>query len=405
MIIDKNLNGNLPLVTIITPSFNQGKFIRETIESVLNQNYPNIEYWVIDGGSTDETISILKSYEGKLNWISEKDDGQADAVNKGINLAKGSIIGWLNSDDIYTEGAINHVVNFMNKHPETDMVYGEGYFIDKNSKIIDRYNTERFNAKRLSETCIICQPAAFFTNYIVKQVGLLDKNLNLCMDYELWIKIAQNGCIRYTSKYLAASRMYNENKTLSRKLEVNEEVCYTLNKYYGYVPLIWVYGYSLHLNNEKRNIYLLLLMVKYYLKFDIKYLTRIIREFRILLSHKEKYINRFSGKYYDGWLSDKYKCNKKLKNPSNKILLLGNHIWPINKNLEIMIYIDGVIKGITFLDEIGEFHKEIILEEFICSGTHTLELMMDFTYCPNDLHIIADKRKLTFKLYTLDFII
>src|SRR5690606_33014626 len=97
-----------PLVSVVTPSYNKGKFIKETIESVLSQDYPNIEYIVMDGGSTDETVDILKSYGDRIAWISEKDDGQADAVNKGIARARGEIIGWLNSDDTYLPGAVRH---------------------------------------------------------------------------------------------------------------------------------------------------------------------------------------------------------------------------------------------------------------------------------------------------------
>lgn len=404
MKIDEKVYEDLPLVTIITPSYNQGKFIKETIESVLNQDYPKIEYWVIDGGSTDETIDILKSYAGKLNWISEKDEGQADAVNKGIMLARGSIIGWLNSDDLYMEGSITHVVEFMIEHPKADMVYGEGYFINQNSNIVDRYNTERFSKKRLAETCIICQPTAFFTDRIVKKVKLLDKNLQLCMDYELWMKIAQYGCIMYTSKYLAASRMYDENKTLSRKLEVIEEVCNTIYKYYGYVPFIWVYSYALHKNKGVKNLKLILLLIKYYLEFSRSNMLCFFKEIINILMSKGILSHLYTGKYYDEWISQKYKVKLKTKSPSDRIMIIGNHVAPISCDLEILINIDGSRVGKFKLDSLGEFKKIVNIGKYAIKGRHKITLTSSQSYCPKDAHIIADKRQLTFKLYTLVFV-
>ena len=131
-----------PLVTVVTPSFNQGRFIRETIESVLSQDYPNLEYMVIDGGSTDDTLSILKSYQDRFAWVSEPDRGQAHAINKGWRCAKGEILAWLNSDDIYQPGAIRTAVEYFIHNQQVGMVYGEAYHVDESGQPIDRYPTE-----------------------------------------------------------------------------------------------------------------------------------------------------------------------------------------------------------------------------------------------------------------------
>ncbi|TVX97071.1 glycosyltransferase family 2 protein [Cohnella terricola] len=241
MVLEKEVDA--VLVTVVTPSYNQGRFIKETIESVLTQDYPNIEYIIVDGGSTDETIEILKSYGERIRWISENDEGQADAVNKGISMARGEVIGWLNSDDTYLPGAISKVANEFNLNSGIDMVYGEGYHISEHGDILDRYPTEKYDWEKLAQTCFICQPTAFIRKNVIENLGGLNKNLQLCMDYDLWIRIGQTYEIKYISEYLATSRLYESNKTLSRTDEVYSEAVTTVKKYYGFVPLTWVYGY------------------------------------------------------------------------------------------------------------------------------------------------------------------
>lgn len=259
---------NFPLVSIITPSFNQGEFIRETIESVLNQDYPNIEYIVIDGGSTDNTLEILKEYDGQIRWISEKDNGQADAINKGITLTRGEIIGWINSDDIYMENAVSKLVEYWMNNPEADMVYGDAIYIDRKGNYIDKYLTEEFDRQRLAEECIICQPAAFFSRAIVEKIGMLDVEYQLGMDYDLWMRIAKGGKILYTCICVAASRMYDENKTLSRRRDAYIEACKAVKRNYGYVPASWTRGYAFYLCKEKRTFKFFIMGIYFFIKYN-----------------------------------------------------------------------------------------------------------------------------------------
>lgn len=272
--VDKKGNSvyisEMPLVSVITPSYNQGRFIRDTINSVLAQDYPKIEYIVVDGGSTDETIDILSSYGDKLKWVSEKDKGQADAINKGIYMAHGQIIGWLNSDDTYLEGAISKAVTYLKSHPNTDVVYGEGYYTDVDGKIRGRYATKKFSIDELAQQCIICQPTAFFTKTVAEKVGMIDDTLQLCMDYEFWIRISRQGKIAYIPEYLATSRMYEDNKTLSRRKEVYLEACKVVKKYYGYVPVGWIIGYAYYLSNDTHGIAFWTRSIMFFLKYNWK---------------------------------------------------------------------------------------------------------------------------------------
>ncbi len=239
---NRDMKQKLPLVSIITPSYNQGQFIKDTIESVLSQDYPNIEYIIMDGGSTDNTLSILQSYGDKLVWLSEKDDGQADAVNKGIQMAKGDIVGWLNSDDTYAPHAIKNAVTALLRYPEAAVVYGESSYISESGEFIGRYLSEPFNYMRLAEFCIICQPSAFIRKDILMKNGCLNKNLHLCMDYDLWMRIGKKSDFIYLPILMAQSRMYEQNKTLSRRGEVFQEIISTVHQNYGYVPIGWIYG-------------------------------------------------------------------------------------------------------------------------------------------------------------------
>lgn len=211
----KAMTKRLPSISIITPSFNQADYIVETIDSIRAQNYPNLEHLVIDGGSTDGTLQILQRYDG-LDWNSEPDNGQADAINKGFKKATGEIIGWLNSDDIYLPGALHRVAEFFSTHPNIDIIYGDYYLIDQHSNILLRKQEIPFDYNILLYGLdYISQPTTFFRRSVFEQSGYLDERLHYGLDWEYWLRLANDGCrFAHLPHYLAATRWHTDAKTL-----------------------------------------------------------------------------------------------------------------------------------------------------------------------------------------------
>lgn len=211
-----------PRITIITPSFNQGAFIEETIKSVLGQGYPDLEYLVMDGGSTDNTVEILKKYEGRLKWVSEKDRGQSDAINKGIRAATGEIIAYLNSDDLYEKGALEKAAKYLAAHPESMWVTGRCRIIDTNGcevrKTITAYKNfllSRYSYNILLVTNFISQPATFMRKRAFSKFGLFDENQHRVMDYDFWLRLGHDHPPGVLSDYLASFRVHPGSKTSS----------------------------------------------------------------------------------------------------------------------------------------------------------------------------------------------
>jgi glycosyltransferase involved in cell wall biosynthesis len=245
----------LPLVSIVTPSYNQGRFINRTIESVLSQRYPNIEYVVIDGGSNDDTLAILQSYGNRIDWVSEPDRGQSDAINKGMARVHGEIQAYLNSDDVLMPNAIERVVSFFKHNPDCDMIYGEADYIDENDRFIGRYSTADYSFSRLRQDCMVCQPAAFWRQRIANKIGPFDEKLNYAMDYDYWLRIAKaGGNISFLPEKLANSRLYEETKTRSARTAIYKEIFHICKKHTGSVHLNYYQGYWHHLIYEKESI-------------------------------------------------------------------------------------------------------------------------------------------------------
>ncbi len=212
------------LVSIITPSFNQARYLEQTIQSVLGQDHPRIEYIIVDGASTDGSVEIIKKYADKLAWwMSEKDSGQADAINKGLAHATGEIVAWLNSDDYYLPGAVSSAMRIFQENPEATLVYGDMLAVDEDGKL---FNTLRY--KQLSLQDLLCfqiigQPAIFFRRSVVEKAGMLDSTFHFLLDHHLWIRIAQHGKILHVPQAWAAARYHAEAKNRAKAAEFGRE--------------------------------------------------------------------------------------------------------------------------------------------------------------------------------------
>jgi glycosyltransferase involved in cell wall biosynthesis len=208
---------NNPTVTIVTPSYNQVRFLPATIESVLRQDYPSIEYLIIDGGSTDGSPEVIRSYAEKLAyWVSERDRGQTDAINKGFFHAKGDILAWLNSDDTLEPHAVREAVEFLSVYPEAGMVYGDANFIDEDGNVIGRFPARQTDYRRLRQGYVhIPQQASFFRADLWRRVGPLDPTFYFAMDYDLWVRLAALAPLAYRPGIWANFRLHSAGKTIA----------------------------------------------------------------------------------------------------------------------------------------------------------------------------------------------
>lgn len=408
-----------PLVSIVTPSFNQGEFIEDTIKSVLSEDYLNIEYIVMDGGSTDNTLEILKKYGNEVKWFSEPDKGQADAVNKGFKKAVGEILGWLNSDDTYNPGAISKTVEFFLTNPEAIMVYGDAYYIDKEGKIIGEYPAQPFNLEHLANFCFICQPSVFLKREAIEKIGALDINLYTCMDFDYWIRVGKffgDSKIGYLKgEFLANSRMYAENKTSRMRKKVYIEIMDTVKRHVGYISDSWIYGYVKEVmmkekfdesNRTIKGIIEFIYIIKLFGRhWGRLYFWRFFNE-RLKNLTGNYYLKIQNGKIYpDGWVSKYAIVNLKNNEKSKKLLLEGQHLWPYKYPLKIKVILNGEKIRCLVIKEKGSFNFAIELpDKHRKEDILIITLKPNKTFVPSKLGINDDERRLSFILKRIDLL-
>ena len=247
----QNETNLIPFVSVVMPSFNQAGFIEQAIRSVLEQGYPKLELIVADGGSRDGTLALLErlqaEFTSNLIWHSEPDTGPANAINKALRQAKGDMIGWLNSDDLYTPSSIYRAVSVLQSSPETVMVYGESEHIDEYANVINRYPTKppAFSLSAFQSGCYLCQPTVFLKRDVLDQVGLLDESIKTAFDFEWWLRIfkAYPGRIAHLGEVQAYSRLHDNCITLRQRRLVALEGMEVLYRHTGSAQPHWLVTY------------------------------------------------------------------------------------------------------------------------------------------------------------------
>ena len=235
-------------ISIVTPSLNQGNFLAETIQSVLCQISDQVEYLVIDAGSTDNSLDLLRRNFSSLKWVSEPDRGQADAINKGFRMARGDILGWLNADDLLCPGALQEVAHQFTEDQHLMLLYGNAHHVDEHGHFLEAYPSADFQLERFSYQCFICQPACFFRRSLLEAAGFLDPELHFALDLDLWIRFGKlkpqhpEWKFKHIPQVLALSRMHTRNKTLFKRNEALREIVTVVRRHFRFVPFNWIYA-------------------------------------------------------------------------------------------------------------------------------------------------------------------
>jgi glycosyltransferase involved in cell wall biosynthesis len=248
------MSSRLPSISLVTPSLNQGKFIRATIESVLSQGYPDLDYHVRDGGSTDETLAVLREFESRVPFVSEKDRGQADAINRGMSHARGEVLGYLNSDDVLLPGALDAIGEAFASDPELMFAWGRAAYLDEAGNTVSPYLVRPDAIERLADACFIAQPAAFFRRKVWEEIGPFDASLHHTMDYDYWLRIAarySRSKMRFFDRELAGCRMHADAKTVVGWSRALDEIFALVKKRTGYVSLWWCVAKWDHLTDGR----------------------------------------------------------------------------------------------------------------------------------------------------------
>lgn len=402
MPLDDSLN---PLVTIITPSFNQGEFIERTIQSIHSQDYPFIEHIVIDGGSTDGTLEILKKYEGKLKWISEKDTGQSNAINKGFGMATGQILAWLNSDDVYLPGAVSKAVKYLSENPGVMMVYGEGYMIDERDVIKGRFpfTEPKFDlAKLIYYGDYILQQTSFFRRSIFDSIDMLEESYHYTMDWDLFIRIGKRFTVGYIPEDIACIREHGTAKTAIGGKVRFREIVKMLRQHSAlryppaYFNYMWdAYGKDVFEGNSGDG--------------------RVSVKARILSMVKRIAQNLFATtglQHYDGWHPDGWVGPKALivlpnldiQTPKNTVRIQGQVTAP-NLPLRIRIRVNSKFEHDLIITQQGEFVAEVRLpEKHRRDDSYHLQFTNSRSYVPAHYGAKKDHRQLSFILKRLEIL-
>jgi glycosyltransferase involved in cell wall biosynthesis len=403
MHIEPPADAELPLVTVVTPSYNQGRFIAATIESVLAQDYPNVEYMIIDGASTDDTAEVVARYAGRLTFVSEPDRGQSEAINKGFHRARGEYVAWLNSDDLFLPGAISAAVAALRTNPEAGAVYGEGYQIDEAGNVISRFAvTQKFNLwNLLNVSDYILQQTVFFRRSVFDDIGFLDEELHYGMDWDILMRIGLRYPLVYVPHDMGAIREYPTAKSFAGGAKRARELTAIMRRHSHkrFPPGMFVYGMPTYVSAVNERIAWLMRGPLAPLGARLQrrvthYGNRIVGEI----------VRRAQGWYSDGWAAPQ--ADFSFRPGSGRYLAIDVALppWaPIERQR-----LDFSVGGRTFASETfarGEFRIPIMLPRDTWDRPVTVRVRAERYFRPGGGRAgeARDRRKLSYVLRSFEY--
>lgn len=397
---------NTPLVSIVTPSYNQETYLGQTLACVQAQDYPRIEHIVMDGGSRDASVTILANarYERPktLRWRSAPDGGQAQAVNAGLRLARGTICGWLNSDDLLFPHAVSRVVRHFADHPDHLLVYGDAQWIDADGQVLGPYPTRpphEGDAFRLG--CFLCQPAVFFRPELFAAIGWLDEDLDTAMDYDLWCRAfaALPERIGYIRSFLACSRLHADCKTQRQRRRVYLESMRVVHRHFDEVPEDWVLSYldeqldagrTGRLCDAGELLSFLRAAFAVYRPAQRRLLKRLLRTDRRLAVNKE---NLKLAVMADGWTGGECDILAGIGPDGGRLVLVVRHERPWDGPLRLRLVRDGAVLREYDFPQNGDYYCEIGLSPTPGREAARLVLSCDTTFTPAQVDATSSDRR------------
>jgi glycosyltransferase involved in cell wall biosynthesis len=373
-----------PTVGIVTPTLNARRWLRGAIDSVLAQDYPHIDYLVMDGGSTDGTRELLEGFGDRMRWVSARDGGQADAVNRGWARVEGSILAFLNADDAYLPGAVTAAVDAFERDRRPGVVYGEGELVDERDRSLGRYATAGPGLVDFAGACPICQPAAFVARDALERAGGLDARLQFAFDYDLWIRLASRSRLRRIDRPLAMARMRADSKTLGSRRAAYRETIEVAKRRLGYVSLGWLDAYSMHLVEGTDGVFAphtrsarsLLLALALGLRHNPRQARRFWREWSVAGGLRADY----TGRWPDGWISRLYVSEHEVPSRASALRVRGRHEAHLRGPLRLTVHAGGAAPARVELPERGPFELAVPVPARLRGRTVRVTIEADRTW-------------------------